>query len=130
MEGFMILPDSGWVKAKGYQPSKVEDKAIMVTVVGNVKRTINFTFRDNTWKKIFGNHTHGTVQLYKNRIFFKGVERGGFKLCEHSKPDTRIMKVSIYDDVPVTKELAKYAGFYDLEHDEFYDLYYLEGGVN
>lgn len=129
MEGFMILPDSGWIKAKSSQSAK-GDKPVMVTVVGNDKKTVNFTIREGLWRNAFGGCDHGTVQIYKNRIFFKGVKTKGFKLCEHSDKDTRIIKIPVYDDVPETKELMKYTGWYDMVHDEFYDLYYLEGGVN
>ena len=84
---------------------------------------IGITFRNNIYE-LFGEYIQFAV--YKNRLLFRTSNPGeGLKLYSgSSKCNNRYIKFKLDDDTLVIKD--KFIGDYELQYDNFYELYYIE----
>ena len=88
---------------------------------------VNFTFKNDVWKKFAENADYFEVSFYKNRMFFRKSEPSKGILLNTNKnctmPTTRYAKIQNQD---TPRLFVGWAGDYQLKHDDFYDLYYIE----
>lgn len=78
----------------------------------------NITLRNGSSEKL-GQRID--IAVVKNRMFFRGGELG-YKLYVGQRTNP-MLQITLNDN---TKILEQFVGDYDLQYDEFYELYYIE----
>ena len=104
---------------------RFDDVSILLGHTTKEKRCMCFTFRNGV-SNLFSDTDYAVIAIFKNRVYFKGAnQRDGLKLCtnKETKQDTRYFRIGSERDV---EHLIPFIGDYELKHDSFYDLYYIE----
>ncbi len=108
-------------KSAGSRGSK--DISISLTSVGKkgaYHDGISFVFRNGVEKKIGMNLE---MAIFKNRILFREADEPAMTLFANKESKNIYAKVHAGAQV---QTLKKFIGDYDLKHDDFYELYYIE----
>ena len=89
--------------------------------ISEVKQGVHIIFRNET-REIIGERVQFAIM--KNRLYLKSDEHG-LKLydAKKTKRDNGYIKISSPKHVP---QFRAFIGDYQLRHDDFYDLYYIE----
>ena len=69
------------------------------------------------------------LAIYKNRVLFRvGAPDAGYKLCRAGIKKGSVCPNKYFSvaKTSLTAELEDFIGNYELKHDDFYDLYYIE----
>lgn len=100
---------------------------VTVTIYNNSKgRHIGITFRNDVFKIFATDTDYFEYAIYKNRIYFRpSDDKHGILLCKNNNTSDAIRYARVMTENFV-KLFVPFVGDYELKHDDFYDLYYVE----
>lgn len=119
-----------WIGCSKHYSKRGND--VTITIAKNKdKNAISITMRNDIFKLLGDEVDYIEVAVYKNRVFFRqSDDKNGIllKSNKNATQTTRYAKINIDRDVAY---LVPFAGDYEMKHDDFYDLYYIENkGLN
>lgn len=118
-----------WVGGNHKTTNKSKADLSVSIVHNNNRPMIAMTFRNGIYKKITETDFILVAMPKKNRIYFKaGTSMNGLLLCKNksTKIDSRYMRIYAEEDC---KFFYDFVGDYELKHDDFNELYYIEKEV-
>lgn len=129
MKSANVLPELQWLNKKR-RLGELSRSAVTIRVASPSRtskadrKRLTFVFRDKLYENF--NSRYITFAVMKDRIYFKSVEAvEGYAIV--------IKGLSGYVQVTVTpdelKQFESFIGDYSLKYDDFYELYYVENGV-
>ena len=123
-----VLNNLVWIgRCVNNHGSAKTDIHITTNLTDGKRDYVSFTFKNDIWKLFADDTCYFEVSLFKNRMFFrKSTAERGITLSTNKNctlPTTRYAKVQ---NSTQPKLFAGWGGDYELKHDDFYDLYYIE----
>ena len=129
MKSANVLPELQWFDKKR-KLGDVGSNAVSITITTSSKnsksdrRRLSFIFRDKIFEDF--NSRYITFAIMKNRIYFKGVEpKEGYAVT--------VKGLNGYTQCTITldelEQFEPFVGDYSLKYDDFYELYYVEKGI-
>lgn len=114
-----------WIGTNKHGHKATVDVSISISSSDAKRSFVGFIFRNESWK-FFTDTDFFVVAPYKNRLFFKAADKSnGIYLCKNNNTKTPTRYGRIQRDF-INTSFAEYVGDYELKHDDFYDLYYIE----
>ena len=122
-----VLNNLVWIGRKVSNHGKHGSDIHITTNLTDGKRDyVNFTFKNDSWKKFAEGSEYFEVSFYKNRLFLrKSDAKNGLLILtnKNCKTEIRYAKIQCRETPRLFVGLD---GDYELMHDDFYDLYYIE----
>ena len=110
-------------KARGRGNEKAKDISIRCGTRDKKRRNyISLTIRNSISDLICPNGGGILAGVYKSRVYFVEDFENGYKLGNNQANNNDVM----YAKMGKHDELIPFVGDYDLKHDEFLDMYYIE----
>ena len=130
MKSANVLPELQWFNKKR-NLGRTSDAPVSITVTAQSKnskgdrRRLAFAFRDKMYENFKSKYI--TFAILKNRIYFKSVQpKEGYAIT--------VKGLAGYVQATITldelKNFEPFIGDYSLKYDDFYELYYVERGVD
>ena len=111
-------------KKNGHTFSNEDISINMVTVdKKSGKKGFSLIFRNKCYEKL-GKFVE--IAIYKNRIFFRETNDNGLTIRGKKRSPENTHYASINYISEEVERLKDFIGDYELKHDEFYELYYIE----
>lgn len=130
--------NEGWSTPKPGPRAKESFRDVSISIT---KVTNPWTFKKTPYVQIFfgpgiaeiiSNTEHIVFKFFEDKLFFKSVEKGGWKICEKCSDEKgsdllrQCRKIRFTaEKLPQSIKWTRLIGNYDLHYDERVDLYYI-----
>lgn len=123
-----VLNKLVWIGRKVANHGKYESDVHITTNLTDGKRDyVNFTFKNGSWKKFAEDSEYFEVSFYKNRLFLrKSDSKNGLLILTNKNCKTTEIRYAKIQCKGTPRLFVGWDGDYELMHDDFYDLYYIE----